>query len=193
MRVLDYPAKVNRAILRPHSMLITLITAVSEDGFISRDKGIPWHLPADIAHFREYTAGKYLLLGRTTAGEMQGWFRPGHKPIVLTRHPNELPAGMVAASSMEDALALAGDTEELVVCGGAAIYELALPWAHRMLLTHVKTQLGSGKRFPDFRPEDWTATTLSTHAADHEHAHAFQIVRYQRAQPPWTLEPPEAA
>jgi len=183
MRVLDYPDTENRAIL-PYPMLITLIAAISEDGFISRDKGIPWHLPADIAHFREYTAGKHLLLGRTTALEMQGWFRPGQHPIVLTRHPHSLPTGMLAASSMENAVSLAEKAVELVVCGGAAVYELALPWAHRLLLTHVQTKLGSGKHFPDFRPEDWTATVLASHSTDQTHAHAFQIVSYQRTQPP---------
>lgn len=169
-------------------MIITLIAAVSEDGYISRDKGIPWHLPADIAHFRNYTADKHLLLGRTTAEEMRDWFQPGHTPIVMTRSRELALPGTRQAASMEDAVALAQGAAELVVCGGASIYEAAMPWAHQLVITHVKTNLGSGKRFPDFTPEEWFPISQVAHPADHQHEHPFQIVTYQRrGQPPLPL------
>ncbi len=168
---------------------VTLIAAVSEDGFISRDQGVPWHLPADIQQFRDYTAGKHLLLGRTTALEMLGWFRPEHTPIVLSSEPRSHPQ-LHFVTSLEEALQLAGEAAELVVCGGAQTYQTAMPWASRLLVTHVNTRLGSGKTFPLFRAEDWRATTLSSHPADPEHAHAFRIMRYERkGSPPLPLLP----
>src|SRR5688500_19799474 len=67
-------------------MTVTLIAAHSENGVIAKGGRLPWHLPDEIAHFRAYCQGKWLLLGRRTWDEMQGWFRPGQTPVVVTRN-----------------------------------------------------------------------------------------------------------
>lgn len=162
------------------SARLTLIAAVSADGFISSGSGVPWDLPADKAHFREHTADKWLLVGRRTFEEMRGWFQPGHHPLVLTRDATlEVPGGQ-PVSSVTQAVHLASDAgeTELVCCGGSEVYAAAMPHAHRLIITHVHEILGGGLPFPVISPREWEPVVRRTHPADEEHAQAFEIVTY---------------
>lgn len=136
--------------------VVTLIAAVSVDGFISRGRGVPWDLPEDRAHFRRYTADKWLLLGRITYEEMRGWFR-GHTPLVLTHDSGCKPAPGHRVASVKEAMELAASArqDEIVVCGGAQIYALAMPHATRLIVTRVDERLGSGLPFPGISSSEW--------------------------------------
>lgn len=149
-------------------VIVTLIAAVSADGFISRDKGVPWDLPADKAHYRRYTDCKWLLLGRTTYEEMLGgWFRD-HVPLVLSRdHSWQPPVGRRVSSAAEAvALAEAAGQPELVVCGGRAAFDQAMPLAHRLVLTRVEAKLGRGIAFPAVEAAEWQVTKSESHPGD---------------------------
>jgi dihydrofolate reductase len=161
---------------------LTLIAAVSEDGFISRGKGVPWDLPRDHVHFRAATAGKWLLIGRRTYDEMLGWFRD-HTPLVLTRDPAFAPPIGKAVSSVPQALdlAAAAGVDEIYVCGGSAAYALALPHADRLLVTHVSTRLGSGVAFPKIETPLWRLVSTLEYPADAENALSMRFAEYLRA------------
>ena len=161
---------------------LTLIAAVSEDGFISRGQGVPWDLPRDRGHFRAATAGKWLLLGRRTYDEMLGWFRD-HTPLVLTRDPTFVPSIGKALQSVQQALDLAttAKVDEIYVCGGSAAYQLALPHADHLLVTHVSTHLGSGVAFPKIEMPPWRLVSSIEHPADAENALSMRFAKYQRA------------
>lgn len=161
---------------------LTLIAAVSEDGFISRGQGVPWDLPRDRVHFRAATAGKWLLLGRRTYEEMLGWFRD-HTPLVLTRDPTFVPPIGKAVSSVQQALDLAAKAgvDEIFVCGGSAAYELAFPHADRLLVTQVGTLLGAGVAFPKIESPSWQVVSSVEHAADAGNAFPMSFVEYRRA------------
>jgi len=146
---------------------VVLIAAVSTDGFISRGSGVPWDLPADRAHFRQMTNGKWLLFGRSTFDEMQGWFH-NHHPLVLThRSLPEAWDGCAVSGVAEaiDRVRRAGGTE-LWVCGGASVYELALPLAKKMVLTRVDDVLTHGVSFPPFSAKEWQMERCESRAAD---------------------------
>lgn len=140
-------------------MIVTLIAALDRDRVIGTTSGkIPWDLPRDREHFRAYTAGKWLLVGRLTYGEMEGWFGD-RTPLVLTRDPAfrshspaHRPVGSVAAA-MD--LARASGAAELVVCGGAEVYARTLSFADRLVLTRLELEVGTpgAVRFPDFEAE----------------------------------------
>lgn len=161
--------------------VLTLIAAVSADGFISSGKGVPWNLPEDKKHFRAYAHGKWLLLGRQTYEEMLGWFSD-HHPLVLTRNEKFLPFLGERVRDVAEALQYcqAAQQPELVVCGGAGAYEAAMPHAHRLIITHVDDRLGQGVAFPSIDPRDWEPVLRLPQARDAEHEHAFDIVTYQR-------------
>lgn len=162
------------------SATLTLIAAVSADGYISRGSGVPWDLPVDRAHFRHYTQDKWLLLGRRTYHEMLGWFKPGHRPLVVTHDRTlQVPGGQTVAS-VPEALRLAEQQRELVCCGGAEIYAAAMSHAQRLIITEVHEILGNGLAFPKISENEWEPVSRRSQAMDAGHAFSFEIVTYQR-------------
>ena len=160
---------------------ITLIAAVSADGFISRDRGIPWDLPRDRAYFRAATAGRWLLIGRRTYEEMIGWFRD-HTPLVLTRDETFAPPIGQAAHGVEEAISLAATAHarELIVCGGSAAYEAAMPHADRLLITRVETNLGNGIPFPSIDSATWRLIETASHPADADNIYGMRFETHSR-------------
>ncbi len=139
-------------------MKVSLIVALARNGVIGTgDGGIPWHLPRDTEHFRSFTAGKWMLLGRRTYLEMQGWFKT-QTPVVLTRSRElEVPEGFRVAT-VEEAVELARDraVPELVVSGGGSVYEAALPSVDELVLTRIDADIDGGVKFPPLDLEkDW--------------------------------------
>lgn len=168
--------------------VLTLIAAVSADGFISTGKGVPWRLPRDQEHFRRITRGQWLLIGRTTYEEMLGWFEDRH-PLVLTRNPAFIPTVGKTVGSVDEALqtAAAGSAVELFVCGGGAAYAAAMPSADRLILTHVDSTLGGGVPFPAVNPAEWQMTSQQNFPADAAHAQGLRFATYERLKPPASL------
>jgi dihydrofolate reductase len=169
-------------------MLITLIAAMSDDGIMGQRGKIPWRLPRDVAHFRAYCAGKWLLLGRRTFEEMEGWFR-GHHPLVMTRQAEYTPVVGQRVASVQ-AASMAAESHgaaELVVLGGGEIFALALPLAQQLILTQVHTKMQEGTRFPDWNPADWLCAQQETFPADSQHAFAHTISFYHRKTNPTTI------
>lgn len=161
--------------------MLTLVAAVSADGFISTGTGVPWSLPRDRDHFRHVTRGQWLLIGRRTYGEMIGWFRD-HHPLVLTRDARFTPPVGRAVTSVGEALEIAAQAgaREIFVCGGGGAYAAAMPQADRLIITHVDTPLGAGVPFPAIAPENWRVTSTTAHPADAEHEFAMIITIYER-------------
>ncbi len=165
--------------------LLTLIAAMDENRLLANEHGIPWHLPRDVVHFREYTTDKWLLLGRRTYQEMRGWFREGHMPLVLTHQREFIPNIGRSVATIEEALTLAeqaGQTE-LVCCGGAQVYATALPLADRMVLTRVQSTFLPEKipvYFPHWSPHEWKIISDLAHSADSENTCAMRAVVLQR-------------
>lgn len=164
---------------------VVLIAAVSRNGVLSSGGKIPWHLPRDIAHFRARTAGRWLLLGRTTYEQMTGWFRPGQVPLVLTRREDYQVPGGWRVGSVRQALALAGEhgETELLVCGGGEVYAAALPSADEIILTVVDMELSGEVRFPEWPEECWKTVETTGWPADASHPFAMKIRRLVRRHP----------
>jgi len=163
---------------------LTLIAAVSADGFISTGKGVPWNLPRDKEHFRRTTRGQWLLIGRRTYEEMIGWFQD-HHPLVLTSDKTFTPPVGAAVSSVEEALShgAKGSAQELFVCGGGGAYAAAMPLAGRLIITHVDTILGGGVPFPVIRSELWQAVSRQAFPADAENKLDMTFAIYERRIP----------
>ena len=165
-------------------MEITLIAAMSKDGFIARDERIPWHLPRDIQHFREYCAGKTLLIGRKTFEQMNGWFQD-HFPIVLTRQADYPASPGRAVSTLVAAVDFARGrgVDELVVLGGGEIFAATAGMADRLLLTKVQTKLGDGTPFPIQKFYGWNELSAQSFEADSTHAFDFTIQHFSKPNP----------
>lgn len=115
---------------------IVLYVARADNGVIGRDGGLPWRLPEDLKRFKAMTMGKPMIMGRKTFESLPGRL-PGRRHIVLTRDAGWQAEGAEVASTVDAALALAGDVEEVAVIGGAEIFALFMARADRVELTEV--------------------------------------------------------
>lgn len=148
-------------------MKLTLVAAVAANGIIGRDGGMPWHLPADLAHFKAVTMGKPLLMGRRTH-EAIGRALPGRLNLVLSRDARYRAAGCRVVTSLEEAMAVAkgAGADELMVIGGGRVYADALPMASRILLTEVKADVEGDTAFPALDPAVWREVARQEREAD---------------------------
>lgn len=170
-------------------MRLTAVVAATENDVIGRDKGMPWHLPADLRHFKEVTLGKPVLMGRKTF-ESIGRALPGRRNLVLSRSDLSGVAGVERVGSLEEAIAAAGEAPELMVIGGAALYALALPRVSRVHLTRLHMQLQGDAHFPPLRAEEWQEVSRSERRlADERNACDMSfIVLERRPAAPGTRE-----
>lgn len=140
-----------------------LIYARAANGTIGVDNRLPWHLPADLKHFKALTLGKPMIMGRKTFESFPSPL-PGRRHIVLTRDTGWAREGAEVAHSVEQALALAGDGEVAVV-GGAEIYALFMDRAARVELTEVDLTVEGDTFMPPLGAQ-WHEVSRETHAPD---------------------------
>ena len=159
---------------------IVLIYARAANGVIGNNGALPWHLPADLKHFKALTLGKPMIMGRKTFESLPGLL-PGRRHIVLSRHELALE-GAELAGAVEAALALASignDSGEIAVIGGAAIYALFMPLADRIELTQIHAEYEGDTVMPAPGPE-WEETARKDHAAEGDFP-AYSFLTYRRA------------
>ena len=163
---------------------VALIVAAADNGVIGRNNALPWDLPADLAHFKRQTMGKPILMGRKTF-ESIGRPLPGRTNIVITRDESYAAEGVRVVHSLEDAISLAEDialidgAEELVVIGGAEIYEASLALAQRIYLTRVHASPMGDAYFPDLDGARWQVTARESHDAEGDKP-AYTFLEYTR-------------
>ncbi len=163
--------------------LLCLVVAVADNGVIGHRNRLPWHLPADLAHFKRLTLGKPILMGRRTWESLPGLLPQRHH-IVLTRDPDYRAEGCTLVRSLEEAIAAAGDVPELMVVGGAALYAKTLPLADRLYLTQVHVQAEGDIRFPPWAPAEWLELSRIERPADARNPLPMTFLRLQRVLEP---------
>ena len=164
---------------------IIIIAAVAENDVIGRGNALPWRLKSDMAHFRNLTMGKPVLLGRKTFASI-GKALPGRTTIVISRDEKFSAPGTVVAPNFDAALetargdALRRNAGAVVIAGGADIYVQALPLATRLVITEVHKRVDGDARFPALDSELWRESARSEHQAAAEDEAAFAFVTYER-------------
>ena len=168
---------------------LELVVAVAENDVIGRGNQLPWHLPADLRHFKSLTLGKAVLMGRKTY-ESIGRALPGRTNIVLSRSEAFAPADCVvvktldAARTAAGAQTAAGAHTALMVIGGAEIYRQCLPAAGRIHLTLVHARIEDGDTlFTGWRGPEWDETARERHEADDKNALAYSFITLERTSP----------
>ena len=158
---------------------LTLIAAVARNGVIGKDHRLPWHLPADLKHFKELTTGRAVIMGRKTWESLPEKFRPlpDRRNIVVTRNAGYRAEGAVVVTSLPAALATAQSDEPFVI-GGAELYAAALPLADRLQLTEIDAAFDGDTRFPALAPREWREAARETHRDEAGLGYAF--VTYER-------------
>ena len=141
-------------------MELKLIYARSRNGVIGRDGQLPWHLPADLAHFKQTTLGQAVVMGRKTWDSLPERFRPlpGRTNIVITRQTDWHAPGALVAHSLEQAMSLCPAPGPLWVIGGAEIYAQALPLASTVVVTEIDVEVQGDAHAPKLGTE-WKEMT----------------------------------
>lgn len=148
-----------------------LIVAMAKNQTIGIDNSLPWHLPKDLQYFKKVTMAKPIIMGRKTF-ESIGRPLPGRTNIVITRQSDYAGDGIVVVNSLQQALDKAEDIsfvaghEEVMVIGGAEIYQQALLQADRLYITHVHSDVDGDAFFPDINWNDWQEFEREDHFAD---------------------------
>ncbi|MFD0958966.1 dihydrofolate reductase [Paenibacillus chungangensis] len=161
-------------------MTVTLIAAMDRNRVIGQGNAMPWHLPAEMAYFRRMTTGKTVLMGRKTFESIDSKPLPNRRNIILTRQQGMVFDGCDVVHSVQEALTHC-DSDELMVIGGGEVYDLMLPYADTVLLTHVETEIeGGDTTFPELPSGLWRVANSEFRAADEKNAYAFTFVTYKR-------------
>jgi len=136
--------------------ILALIAAVGRNGAIGKGNALLWNLPEDMAYFKQVTMGRPVIMGRKTWESLPPRFRPlpGRNNVVVSRNGGYQAPGATLATSLDEALAAAGDGEVFVI-GGAELYALALPLARRLYLTRVEDSPEGDAFFPPVPAEAW--------------------------------------
>jgi dihydrofolate reductase len=156
---------------------ITLVVARADNGVIGRDGKLPWHLPADLRHFKEVTMGTPMIMGRRTFDSLPGLL-PGRRHVVLTRDRNWSAPGAEVANDVDAALALA-EADYVSVIGGAEVFALFEPIAAAVELTEVHGDVEGDTLLPLFKPERWREAARIDHPAK-DGRPAYSFVRLER-------------
>jgi dihydrofolate reductase len=159
-------------------MKLTAVVAASDNDVIGRGNALPWHLPADLAHFKRLTLGKPILMGRLTF-EAIGRPLPGRRNLVLSRSGFAAP-GVETVPSVAAACALVANEPELVIIGGAQLYAQALPQLHTIHLTRVHCVLDGDAHLPQLPVSEWREISREERAADERNAHAMSFITLER-------------
>ena len=165
---------------------VLLVAAVAENGVIGRGNALPWRLKSDMQHFRAFTMGKPVVMGRKTYLSI-GKPLTGRTTIVVSRDRDFAAPGILVAPNLDaafaaalgDALRRAADT--IVVAGGADIYVQALPMATRLAVTRVHKRVDGDTHFPAIDPKLWRETARDERAPGAEDEAPFAFVTYERA------------
>ena len=158
---------------------LSLIVAMDENRLIGSDNQLPWHLPADLAFSKRTTMGKPVLMGRKTFQSI-GKPLPGRRNIVITRDAAFAAEGCEIAGSIDAALALCADHEEVMLIGGASLYEQTLERADTLYITRIRHAFEGDTWFPEFDESGWKIADLQEQGADDRNAYAVSFVKYVR-------------
>jgi dihydrofolate reductase len=135
--------------------MISIIVAVSDDWGIGRNNDLLWHIPEDLKRFKRLTTGKTVLMGKKTWESLPKRPLPNRRNIVLTDIPGEKLESAEMAYSINEALSICNNGEEVFIMGGGSIYRQFLPMADRLYISHVHMTAPADIFFPKINVQDW--------------------------------------
>lgn len=160
---------------------ISLIVAISENNAIGKNGGLLCHLPADMRHFKEITAGHTVIMGRKTFESLPKGALPDRKNIIITRNNNYKADNAAVCHSLREALSVAGDEKECFIIGGAELYSSALQEADTFYLTRIHASFPDADTFfPPINYSDWEESANEYHGADDKNKIPYSFITLKR-------------
>ena len=167
--------------MNPSKPILSAIAAMAENRVIGKNNKMPWHLPADLKHFKAVTTGHPVLMGRKTY-ESIGKPLPNRTNIILTRDTHYTAPDCVIVNNIETALSMANelDMDEVFVIGGAEIYQILLPKIQRIYLTKIHFKVAGDAYFPELNMAEWKKMNSEDHQADVNNAYDYSFIVLER-------------
>jgi len=163
------------------SATVSIIVAMTPSGAIGRGGDLLYHISADLKHFKAVTMGKPVVMGRKTFESLPGGALPGRRNIVITRNEGYEAPGIEIAGSLDEALAMASDVEEVMIIGGAEIYRQASAVAQRVYLTLIEAEAADADAFiAPFDKETWAVVEESDLMTDPRSGVVYRFLNLQR-------------
>lgn len=161
---------------------ISAILAMSENRVIGKNNQLPWHLAADLIHFKTLTTGHPIIMGRKTFTSI-GKPLPNRTNIILTRDCHFKAPGCVVVTTIDHALECGKevDEKEVFVIGGAEIYHQCMPFVNKIYLTLVHTTIEGDTFFPELNQAEWKETACVKHEADEKNAYDYSFITLEKA------------
>ena len=163
-------------------MRISIITAMAANRAIGLNTRLPWHLPEDLKRFKALTMNHHIVMGRKTYDSI-GKPLPGRDTIIVTRNMDYAVPGCVAVNSLDAALTVSYDDEEVFFVGGANLYRQALLIAQRIYLTEIQREFEGDAFFPEFDARQWNEISREQHRTEGDNGYDYHYVIYDRKQP----------
>ena len=160
---------------------ISIIAAVSDNYAIGKSNNLPWHLPADLKHFRQLTTGHAVVMGKRTFESLPNGPLPNRKNIVLTSVMSEgVNERYFEADSLEDAFYLCEKEEHVFIMGGATVYKQSIDKVDSMYITWVHNNFNADAFFPEINFDEWVEVSKEEHLPDEKNEYAFTFSYYER-------------
>jgi len=159
--------------------IISLIAAMAKNRVIGYHNQLPWHLPADLKHFKAITLGKPIVMGRKTY-ESIGKPLPERMNIILSTNASYQAPGCYVVSNLDEAIQAASIAEEILIIGGARIYQAYLPLVQRMYLTFIDAEVEGDAFFPQFDEQTWNVVSKEDYLSDERNSYNYSFVVLER-------------
>ena len=158
---------------------INLIAAMAKNRVIGKDNQMPWHLPADLKHFKAITLNHPVIMGRKTYQSI-GKALPNRRNIVITRDKTFSTADTEVCFNLEAAIAACDNVPEIMIIGGANIYQQMLNKVDRLYLTFIDLAVEGDSHFPDWQEMNFKQVLSEQHFADEKNPYDYQFVTFER-------------
>jgi len=160
---------------------ISIIAAIADNYAIGKQNKLPWHMPADLKHFKDLTTGHTVIMGKRTFESLPNGPLPNRKNIVLR---SILSDGVIEtyfeADSLEDALEIAENEEQVFIIGGSTVYKQHIEKADSMYITWIHANFAADVFFPEIDFTKWKEVSRKRHKADDKNPHDYSFVEYQK-------------
>ena len=158
------------AVAKTQSLHIAILVAMASNRVIGQKNALPWHLPADLKHFKSLTMGHGIIMGRKTY-ESIGKPLPGRLNIVITRQKDYHVNGAIVVHSIDEAVQACKNEKKIsgkgFIIGGAELYQQTLSLCHRMYITEIQRCFDGDTYFPEFDAKEWVETACEKHSSNH--------------------------
>jgi len=159
-------------------MTITAVVAISENHVIGKDNKLLWYLPNDLKHFKEITTGHAVIMGRKTFDSV-GKPLPRRRNIIVTRQAINIE-GCEVVHSVEAALALCADEQEVFIVGGAEIYKQSMHLTDRIYLTIIHKEFEGDSFFPELNKAEWQEVYREDHEPDEKNSLPYSFITLEK-------------